>query len=73
MNKRLLSLLLVVPILTACNGQNSSSSVVKEDVVITDEDFLAVGHLWGKSKMMKDKGFGDPVELRGTNIGSLFV
>ena len=73
MNKRLLSLLLVVPILAACNGQNSSSSVVKEDVAITDEDFLAVGHLWGKPKMMKDKGFGDPVELRGTNIGSLFV
>ena len=97
MNKRLLSLLLVVPILAACNGQNSSStnkpsssndiisssssakvensssSVVKEDVAITDEDFLAVGHLWGEPKMMKDKGFGDPVELRGTNIGSLFV
>ena len=93
MNKRLLSLLLAIPVLAACNGQDnssqkqssskldvpSSSSNVSSSVPnnefdpITEEDFLAAGSLWGQPKMMKDKGIGDPVSLRGFNIGSLFV
>lgn len=50
--------------------QSSSSNQIDS---ITEEDFLNVGYLYGEPKMMKDKGIGDPVALRGTNIGSLFV
>lgn len=77
----LLSMLMLLPLMGACrspdvstNNDNSvNSSPVAEDVAITDEDFLAAGYLFGKPKMMKDKGIGDEVSLRGTNIGSLFV
>ena len=72
--------ILIVTVPSGCTWEPSSpsndkvSSSVKDGIdPITDEDFLAVGHLWGKPKMMKDKGFGDEVSLRGTNIGSLFV
>ncbi len=90
----LLSSLLLLPILNACNSNNSvnknstnsltsssnqtsntisQSSANKQITPIGEYDFLSVGYLYGKPKMMKNKGVGEPVQLRGTNIGSLFV
>lgn len=54
------------------SSSSSSSSIIKIDP-IDDYDFLSAGYIYGKPKMMKDKGIGEPVSLRGTNIGSLFV
>ena len=52
---------------------DSSSSIVEKSPAITDADFLAAGYLFKQPKMMKDKGIGEEVSLRGTNVGSLFV